>query len=134
MKQFSLLEIVVLLLLLLLLLLAVDLEVETSRMPLLQMHTSSNRTVSVNGLNHFSNTIHAGTGQLMEGMCLTAPHPKASVPIGKCQVVLWAVCVEPAPSFPLHAQQNAVMKESHFGRFNSSMHIVFPRVLMHQFE
>jgi len=42
MKQFSLLEIVAALLLLLLPLLAVDLEAGTSRMPLLQMHTSSN--------------------------------------------------------------------------------------------
>jgi len=43
MKQFSLLEIMVVWLLLLLPLLAVDLEVRTSRMPLLQMHTSSNK-------------------------------------------------------------------------------------------
>jgi len=43
MKQFSSLEIVAVLLLLLLLLLAVDLEVEISRMPWLQMHTSSNK-------------------------------------------------------------------------------------------
>jgi len=41
-KQISLLEIVVVLLLLLLLLLVVDLEVETSRTPLLWMHMSSN--------------------------------------------------------------------------------------------
>jgi len=41
-KQISLLEIVAVWLLPLLLLLAVDLEVETSKMPLLQMHTSSN--------------------------------------------------------------------------------------------
>jgi len=41
-KQISLLEIVVVLLLLLVLLLAVDLEVETSRTPLLWTHTSSN--------------------------------------------------------------------------------------------
>jgi len=39
-KQINLLEIVVVLLLLLLLLLAVDLEVETSKMPLLWTHTS----------------------------------------------------------------------------------------------
>jgi len=42
MKQFSLLEIVAVFLLLMLLLLVVDLEVETSRMPLLWTHTSSN--------------------------------------------------------------------------------------------
>jgi len=41
-KQISSLEIVAVLLLLLLPLLAVDLKVETSRMPLLQMHTSPN--------------------------------------------------------------------------------------------
>jgi len=42
-KQISSLEIMAVLLLLLLLLLVVDLEVETSRMPLLWTHTSSNR-------------------------------------------------------------------------------------------
>jgi len=41
-QKISYIEIMVVLLLLLLLLLAVDLEVETSRTPLLQMHTSSN--------------------------------------------------------------------------------------------
>jgi len=41
-KQINLLEIMVVLLLLLLLLLVVDLEVETSRTPLLWTHTSSN--------------------------------------------------------------------------------------------
>ena len=50
-KQISLLEIVVVWLLLLLLLLAVDLEVETSKTPLLQMHTSSNTLVQRQGWN-----------------------------------------------------------------------------------
>ena len=51
-KQISLLGIVVVLLLLLLLLLAVDLEVETSRTPLLQMHTSSNRFDNIGALEN----------------------------------------------------------------------------------
>jgi len=105
---------------------------KSSQLNALECH--GDRSISINRLNHFSNTIHAVTGQLMEGMCLTAPNPKVSIPIGKHQVVLWAVCMEPAPSFPLHAQQNAVMKESHFGRSNSSTHVIFPHVLMHQFE
>jgi len=54
MKQLSSLEFVAALLLLPLLLLAVDLEVETSRMPWLQMHASSNSA----GQNNFSNNLH----------------------------------------------------------------------------
>jgi len=44
-QKISRAEIMAALLLLLLLLLAVDLEVKTSRVPLLQMHTSSNRSI-----------------------------------------------------------------------------------------
>jgi len=50
-QKISLPEIMVVLLLLLLLLLAVDLEVETSRMPWLQMHTSSNTVLRRQGWN-----------------------------------------------------------------------------------
>jgi len=51
MKQFSSLEIVAVWLLPLLLLLVVDLEVKTSKMPLLQMHTSSNTLLPRQGWN-----------------------------------------------------------------------------------
>jgi len=51
-QKISSIEIMVVLLLLLLPLLAVDLEVKTSRMPLLQMHTSSNSMMSCLKLRH----------------------------------------------------------------------------------
>jgi len=90
--------------------------------------------ISVNGFHLIGCKSHAVTGQFPEGGDLPATHPMASVPCAQNKVAIGTVSNEIVLCLPLSTQNNAVMVHSHLARSNTTMHVVFTQVLMHQPE
>jgi len=98
----------------------------------LRIWISSNRPDR--GGMHTLHKVHAAISQIPKEWLLPTLDPVAGIPSCQKMIAIGSVSHETSPCFSLHMQENAVMKDSHLAGSNTTTHVVFFQMRMHQFE